>query len=65
MVSLSNHEGGRTRWAVASWFDKLTMKRFSLFQSGSEKSGSAAHLAGGLQPCCRTEAALLSFAFGG
>jgi len=26
MVSLSNREGGRTRWAVASWFDKLTMK---------------------------------------
>ena len=51
MVSLSNHEGGRTRWAVVSWFDRLTMKRFSLFQSGAQvipfflKMFSADHLA--------------------
>ncbi len=38
MVSLSNHEGGHTRWAVASWFDKLTMKanETARAQSGSQ-----------------------------
>src|SRR5262245_20938185 len=36
MVSLSNHEGLAPRCG-ASWFDKLTMKRFPHPRSGSEE----------------------------
>jgi hypothetical protein len=37
MVSLSNHEGvARTAVRIASWFDKLAMKRSPNGRSGSE-----------------------------